>query len=775
MNTRPTYEELEQRVKALQEEVRACKNMKDIQRDYLAYKSVLAALRRIGQDETEEQLLQIFLSEIVKQYGFCMAWFGKYAKGEIIPILSAGRVDGYLENLILKIKEPTSSDAQCAMSQAVLNEAPFGYGDLERDEGFRRWRDYALELGYRSNLALPFIVDGRMEGGFMVYAETPHAFSDDRIDRLELLTTEMRVILHERRTKEKATEALRESEERYRAIFETARDSIFIKDRTLRYTQVNPAMEKLFGFPVSKLVGMKDEDLFGEKAAQHVEEAESRVLSGETVEEEHTKPVRGIQRTFHVVKVPIYDKSGEVVGLCGIARDVTERRRSEEAIRQSEQKYRTVIETAHDMIFTVDLKGNFLFTNTSFKRILEYSPEEIKKKNGFELVYPDDLPLVKQNFARLISGNKVNNLEYRYKRKKGDYIDILTNASPILDSQGNVIGAMGIARDITELKRAHKALKEAYNGLELKVEKRTAQLVKVNTVLEGEIKERKQAEELLRKEKDLIDAALNSHMDTFFLFDPSTGKTIRWNKTFSDIVGYTDEEITSLQAPASYYSPDDLGRAIPFVEKVMTEGTGTIELELICKDGRRIPTEYRVAVIHDKDGKSENLIAVGREITERKQIEAALKEKEAQLRLKAKTLEEVNTALRVLLEKREKDKRDLEEKILCHVKDLVFPYLEKLKRSSLDATQASCVAVAESNLTHITSPFAQRLSAKYLGLTPSEIQVADLVKEGKSTKEIANFMHLSRRTIESHRDNIRKKLGIKNTKANLRTYLSCLQ
>lgn len=131
--------------------------------------------------------------------------------------------------------------------------------------------------------------------------------------------------------------------------------------------------------------------------------------------------------------------------------------------------------------------------------------------------------------------------------------------------------------------------------------------------------------------------------------------------------------------------------------------------------------------------------------------------------------------MRVLLKKREGDKAQLEEKVLCNVKDLVFPYLEKLRNGSLNATQASCVAVVKSNLADIISTFAQRLSSRYLGLTPSEIRVADLVKDGKSTKEIADFMYLSRRTVESHRNSIRKKLGIKNTKTNLRTYLSSLK
>jgi len=145
------------------------------------------------------------------------------------------------------------------------------------------------------------------------------------------------------------------------------------------------------------------------------------------------------------------------------------------------------------------------------------------------------------------------------------------------------------------------------------------------------------------------------------------------------------------------------------------------------------------------------------------------------LESKAKSLEEVNTALRVLLKKREEDKALLEEKVLSNVKTLVFPSLEKLKRSSLDANQASCVSVVESNLRDIISPFAKKLSPKYLGLTPTEIQVANLVKEGKSTKEVADFMNLSWKTVESHRQNVRKKLGIAHTKANLRAYLSSIQ
>ena len=159
------------------------------------------------------------------------------------------------------------------------------------------------------------------------------------------------------------------------------------------------------------------------------------------------------------------------------------------------------------------------------------------------------------------------------------------------------------------------------------------------------------------------------------------------------------------------------------------------------------------------------------EIAERKRIENELKERGKELEEKTRNLEEVNTALRVLLKRREEDKDELEEKVLFNMRELVAPCLEKLKKSRLDDKQKQYTNILESNLNDITSPFSQRLSSRYLKLTPTEIQVANLIKHGKTTKEIAEFLSLSSQTIEFHRKNIREKIGIKNKKANLRTRL----
>ncbi len=125
---------------------------------------------------------------------------------------------------------------------------------------------------------------------------------------------------------EERTAALSHSEGRLRAIFEAAQDCILVQDTNFRYTHVNPAVEKLFGTSASDLLGFKDEALFGDEGGRHNREVGERVLHGETVEEERTRSVNGIPATFLEIRVPIRDETGEITGLCGILRNVTERK-----------------------------------------------------------------------------------------------------------------------------------------------------------------------------------------------------------------------------------------------------------------------------------------------------------------------------------------------------------------------------------------------------------------------------------------------------------------
>jgi PAS domain S-box-containing protein len=129
--------------------------------------------------------------------------------------------------------------------------------------------------------------------------------------------------------RKRTEEALRESEEMFRAAFETAEDCIFIKDRSLKYIRFNPAMVKLFGVIEEELINKTDMDLFGEEIGEQEMESDRRVVQGEIVEEESTRSVNGVPRTFHIIKVPLRDSEGNIFGLCGIARDITERQKME--------------------------------------------------------------------------------------------------------------------------------------------------------------------------------------------------------------------------------------------------------------------------------------------------------------------------------------------------------------------------------------------------------------------------------------------------------------
>ena len=189
------------------------------------------------------------------------------------------------------------------------------------------------------------------------------------------------------------------------------------------------------------------------------------------------------------------------------------------------------------------------------------------------------------------------------------------------------------------------------------------------------------------------------------------------------------------------------------------------------KDGTLFDVEYSASLIRDEDGEPLAMFGSFVDITKRKTAQRTSKKKQQELIAKSNELEEVNAALRVLLKKRAEDKNEFEDKVVLNVKKLVEPYLEKLQKSKLNERQKTYIEIIQANLNDIISPFARNVSSVYYRLTPQEIQIADLIKQGKTNKEIAAIMSLSLKTIEFHRTNIRKKLGLKNRKANLRTHL----
>jgi len=147
---------------------------------------------------------------------------------------------------------------------------------------------------------------------------------------------------------------------------------------------------------------------------------------------------------------------------------------------------------------------------------------------------------------------------------------------------------------------------------------------------------------------------------------------------------------------------------------------------------------------------------------------------EQELKMKSRSLEELNSALKVVLAQREKDKREMEESLVRNVKELVLPHLDTLKQRRLGEREQMQVDLLERNLKNIVSPFLQRLTFLYADLTPAEIKVADLIKEGKTAKEIAAILGVAETSINTHKQRIRNKLGITHKKTNLKAYLASL-
>ncbi|MFA7177257.1 MAG: LuxR C-terminal-related transcriptional regulator, partial [Smithellaceae bacterium] len=158
------------------------------------------------------------------------------------------------------------------------------------------------------------------------------------------------------------------------------------------------------------------------------------------------------------------------------------------------------------------------------------------------------------------------------------------------------------------------------------------------------------------------------------------------------------------------------------------------------------------------------IVGAGMDVTDRKKAENELKRF-------AESLEEANIALRVLMHQRDEDQKDIEEKLQANVHDLILPCLKKLKGANLEDRYKNDLQTLEYNLREILSPFLKNILAAHADLTPREIQIMDLIKQGKKTGEIAAALNASLKTVETHRNHIRKKLNLVNAGVNLRSYL----
>ena len=199
--------------------------------------------------------------------------------------------------------------------------------------------------------------------------------------------------------------------------------------------------------------------------------------------------------------------------------------------------------------------------------------------------------------------------------------------------------------------------------------------------------------------------------------------------------------------------------------------------EFLVKYSCHSPAEERwfvLRVVRYKGDGPWRAIVAHENITPIVRAHATLEKKERELECQKQKLEESNTALRVLLKHRDEEKRQMEKNLVTNVRELVMPYTERLLAAPLASEDKTLVEIIDFRLRDIVSPFMNRLRSVSRQLTPQELQVATLVREGRTSKEIAGILLVSVNAVDFHRKNIRRKLGLSNTASNLPSYLLSL-
>jgi PAS domain S-box-containing protein len=308
----------------------------------------------------------------------------------------------------------------------------------------------------------------------------------------------------------------------------------------------------------------------------------------------------------------------------------------------------------------------------------------------------------------------------------------------------------------------------------------------------SDITERVQAKEVLQESEEKFRLMFNQMVSASALFEvifnkrgkPDDYRYIEVNPAFERNTGKTKDQVIGKTLLEVF--PDTERYWLQRFEKVTLNGN-PIEIENYHQELDKyfhvtgfVPKKGQVAVtfvdITDRM-RIEKALQMARDNLEKRVENRTLElmEVNKQLKMKTVSLSEANTAMKVLLKQREADKIELEEKVLLNTKLTVSPYLGKLKnRRKLGNKEKAYIDIIESNLNEIISPFVRSISDKFFKLSPTEMQVINLIRQGKATKGIAETMNLATSTIDFHRNNIRKKIGIKNKQINLSTYLSSL-
>lgn len=404
--------------------------------------------------------------------------------------------------------------------------------------------------------------------------------------------------------------------------------------------------------------------------------------------------------------------------------------------RLSQGHYRLLLEDDGDAIFITDLQGNFLKANRRAEKLVGYTGKELKRMDIRDIHPKENQRRIINDFSRIAGGEIMPFYDTKVLRKDGTMTPVDITACPI-EYQGRRL-IRGIFRDITERKQAEESERE------------------LSTLLDN-----------------IPDAIARFDTNCSILF--ANPAAVKWLACPSsdELIGKRVSEIgQALNDPFSRDVESTIKRAL---EKGIVS---SIETEWTLAAGRRFLHVFNIPE-RGENGEVVSVLSIVYDFTDRKRTEEELlrevetrREAEKALQAEQTALQDTNTALRVLLKHREEDKKDLEERLISNVRQLVLPYVEKLRKSKLSPEHQAIIGFIQANLNEIVSPFLNNL--RHFNLTPRQTEIAAFIKAGRTTKDIAELLHIGRDAVEKHRRAIRKKLHLNNEKKNLRSYLLSL-
>jgi PAS domain S-box-containing protein len=258
-----------------------------------------------------------------------------------------------------------------------------------------------------------------------------------------------------------ARQLLAESEERFRLLAESSSDGIFQTDLNGIYTYASPAYAEILNYPVNEIMGSHYARFLAEGEIMPGQEVFYKLLSKETIKSYDTKIIRkdGRECDVSVGSTPII-KNGQVVNIQGVVRDVTEQKKAERALAESEEKFRLLAEGSSDGIFQMDLNGIFTYVSPSFAETYQYSADEIVGTNYLQFIVEHKHMEVQELFHKLLAKEKIKSQDSTIIRKDGREVEINVSSAPVI-KDGRVVAIQGVMRDITEQKKSDMKLAES--------------------------------------------------------------------------------------------------------------------------------------------------------------------------------------------------------------------------------------------------------------------------------------------------------------------------